>query len=170
LHWNFPLSFSWLGRLPWTATLIICILSSHSIQPAKGLHHMRHNTLHWVNQHGSARWFRVTNRCSDDIYPAIVTQAGTGPKFGGFLQVPGTSTNFTVSADWQGRIWARTNCSFNAAGIGPWNPGGADRIGKACLTGDCGGVLSCKGSVSIISQSVKRIPTNVSAPQGGNSN
>ncbi|GAB7353959.1 hypothetical protein MBLNU459_g4557t2 [Dothideomycetes sp. NU459] len=42
----------------------------------------------------------------------------------------------TVSENWQGRIWGRTNCTFN-------NQGTANGGGKACGTGDCNGALSC---------------------------
>jgi hypothetical protein len=116
----------------------------------RAIHHMKLEPLQLVNRQDSNRPFRVTNYCPVDIYPAIETQAGTGPLFGGFHAVSGNTTNFTVSADWQGRIWARTNCSFNANGTGPDQPGGLDGTGKACLTGDCGGIISCKGTVSVM--------------------
>jgi beta-mannosidase len=86
----------------------------------------------------------ITNMCSETVYPAISTQAGTGPKANGFLLASGNKQTFTVSANWQGRVWGRSNCSFNAAGTGP--PGGG--IGKACFTGDCNGAIDCKLSVS----------------------
>lgn len=83
---------------------------------------------------------RVSNLCEDTLWPGIGTQAGTGAGTGGFELASGSSRDFMVSADWQGRVWGRTNCSFNVAGNGPANPalGGA-----ACTTGDCGGVLDC---------------------------
>ncbi|KAL2006475.1 hypothetical protein VTN00DRAFT_9143 [Thermoascus crustaceus] len=108
---------------------------------------MKRAPVHWVSPRDDAsRLFRVTNLCTSDIYPAILTQAGTGPQFSGFLLNPGRSTTFTVSANWQGRIWGRTNCSFNADGSAPAQAGGIDGSGKACLTGDCGGVVECKGT------------------------
>lgn len=87
---------------------------------------------------------RVSNLCEDTLWPGIGTQAGTGAGTGGFELASGSSRDFMVSADWQGRVWGRTNCSFNVAGNGPANPalGGA-----ACTTGDCGGVLDCVATV-----------------------
>ncbi|KAF2750042.1 Osmotin, thaumatin-like protein [Sporormia fimetaria CBS 119925] len=80
----------------------------------------------------------VTNRCSDTIWPGISTQAGDGPPDMGFELQPGSSRSQTVSEDWQGRVWGRTNCSFNDAGTGP-----ANGRRKACGSGDCYGVLQC---------------------------
>lgn len=59
----------------------------------------------------------------------------------------GETKRLTVGADLQGRVWGRTNCSFNSAGTGASNTGGNDGGGAACLTGDCGGVVNCKGTV-----------------------
>ncbi|KAI9833971.1 MAG: hypothetical protein M1826_005876 [Phylliscum demangeonii] len=86
---------------------------------------------------------RITNRCKEIIYPAIGTQAGIGPKTNGFGLRPNTSRPLSVSADWQGRVWGRTNCSFNAAGTGASNRGGRDGSGRACGTGDCNGIVNC---------------------------
>lgn len=85
----------------------------------------------------------VTNNCPETIYPGVSTQSGEGPKQSGFKLDPGKSSNQTVSEDWQGRVWGRTNCSFNDAGTGP-KDGGA----KACGTGDCNGLVNCKVGVS----------------------
>lgn len=85
----------------------------------------------------------ISNNCAETIWPGIGSQAGTGPGTGGFELAPGNSTNWTVSADWQGRVWGRTNCSFNALGNGASNINGNDGSGAACDTGDCGGVLDC---------------------------
>jgi len=81
----------------------------------------------------------VTNRCSEDIYPGISTQSGKGPKENGFKLTPGETKNQTVSEDWQGRVWGRTNCTFNSDGSGP-----AEGRGKACRSGDCNGKLDCQ--------------------------
>jgi len=86
----------------------------------------------------------VTNNCADDIYPGITTQSGTGPSQTGFQLSSGSTNNLTVSPDWQGRIWGRTNCSFNSDGTGPSN----NSPGKACGTGDCNGILNCQVTVS----------------------
>jgi len=84
----------------------------------------------------------ITNKCADIIYPGIVTQAGKGPASQGFRLDSGTNKQQTVSTDWQGRIWGRTNCSFNAQGT-------AQGGGAACSTGDCGGTVNCAATVSI---------------------
>lgn len=81
----------------------------------------------------------VTNGCPETIWPAISTQSGDGPGLNGFELLPGKTVNQTVSEDWQGRVWGRTNCSFNAEGTGPKEGGG-----RACRSGDCNGILNCK--------------------------
>lgn len=91
---------------------------------------------------------RITNKCDETLWPGIGTQAGTGAGTGGFELAAGKSRELEVSADWQGRVWGRTNCSFNAAGTGASNLNGHDGSGAACGTGDCGGVLSCVLTVS----------------------
>jgi Thaumatin family len=91
---------------------------------------------------------KITNNCEDTIWPAIASQAGTGPSTGGFKLETGTSKDLTVSADWQGRVWGRTNCTFNAEGTGPSNLNGINGGGQACQTGDCNGVLNCVVTVS----------------------
>lgn len=85
----------------------------------------------------------ITNQCSEVIYPAIATQAGTGPRVQGFSLDQGETRELTVGADWQGRVWGRTNCSFNSLGSGPSNAGGNNGGGSACATGDCNGVIDC---------------------------
>jgi hypothetical protein len=99
---------------------------------------------------------RVTNNCPGTIWPAIGTQHGLGPGLGGFELVPGKTMAFLVGPTWQGRVWGRTNCSFNEDGTGPSNLNGWDGSGQACLTGDCLGVLDCEYSV--------RLPTTKPLP------
>lgn len=77
----------------------------------------------------------VVNSCQDTIYPAILTQGGTGPSKTGWQAKSGSNQTVYVSADWQGRVWARTNCTWNASGAS----------GTSCSTGDCGGLQACKG-------------------------
>lgn len=96
---------------------------------------------------------KVTNRCLDVIHPGVSTQTGAGPSTHGFELKSGTSRTLTVGSNWQGRVWGRTNCSFNAAGTGASNRGGLNGAGKACMTGDCSGLLDCKVSVSESSDS-----------------
>ncbi|KAJ4360460.1 uncharacterized protein N0V89_001023 [Didymosphaeria variabile] len=81
----------------------------------------------------------VTNNCPEVIYPGISTQSGEGPMQNGFKLEPGDSHNQTVSEDWQGRVWGRTNCSFNDDGTKPGDGGP-----KACGSGDCNGVVNCR--------------------------
>jgi len=80
----------------------------------------------------------VTNNCPEIIYPGISTQSGDGPKESGFKLDPGQTRNQTVSEDWQGRVWGRTNCSFNDDGTGP-----KSGHGRACRSGDCNGIVNC---------------------------
>jgi hypothetical protein len=90
----------------------------------------------------------VSNRCQEALWPAVDTQAGTGAGIGGFMLEPGTSRNLTVGDDWAGRVWGRTNCTFNANGTAS-----SQGSGPACSTGDCGAVMSCKGVVSFCNRS-----------------
>lgn len=89
----------------------------------------------------------VSNMCPETIWPGIGTQAGTGTGIGGFALKSGESKSMTVSADWQGRVWGRTNCSFAVGGNGASNANGNDGSGAACTTGDCGGLLDCSITV-----------------------
>lgn len=119
------------------------VYAAHDVN---AIHHMKRSPVIMDTNVASDRTFRITNYCPVDIYPAIYTQAGTGPTFGGYVAAPGNTTSFGVSADWQGRIWARTNCTFNDNGTAPAVSGGLNGTGEACLTGDCGGVLNCQGT------------------------
>lgn len=95
---------------------------------------------------------KITNNCAETIWPAIASQTGTGPDTGGFELKPGTSKDLKVGGDWQGRVWGRTNCSFNADGSGASNLNGNNGGGQACQTGDCNGVLSCVVTVCFFLQ------------------
>ncbi|KAK4229983.1 thaumatin family-domain-containing protein [Podospora fimiseda] len=86
----------------------------------------------------------ITNNCGETIWPGLATQNGIGPGTGGFELSPRESRRMFVSPDWQGRIWGRTNCSFNADGTGPSNLNGVNGLGFACLTGDCFARLDCE--------------------------
>lgn len=102
---------------------------------------MKREALHWVAARDSDVAIQVTNNCGENIYPAITTGAGTGPPSSGFLLEPGETLSQLVSSNWQGRVWARTNCTFNAEGTAS-----ANGSGPACLTGDCGGTVKCLGA------------------------
>ena len=110
---------------------------------------MKRQPLAYVSRRDENVPLVVKNLCAETIYPGIVTQAGTAPSSGGFELQSGQTKNLTVGADWQGRVWGRTNCSFNAAGTGPSNDGGLNGGGVACGTGDCGGIIDCKATVCI---------------------
>uniref|UniRef100_A0ACD5W6M0 Uncharacterized protein n=1 Tax=Avena sativa TaxID=4498 RepID=A0ACD5W6M0_AVESA len=70
----------------------------------------------------------VINKCPYTVWP------GATPLGGGTKLDPGQSTSFKAEAGTQSiRIWGRTGCNFDANGQG------------SCTTGDCGGVLACKG-------------------------
>ena len=86
---------------------------------------------------------RITNNCGETIWPGLGTQHGRGPGLGGFELGAGGTRDFRVSWDWQGRVWGRTNCSFNANGTGPSQLNGVNGNGAACTTGDCFGVVDC---------------------------
>ena len=78
------------------------------------------------------RSITITNSCADDIWPALLTSNNTGPYQSGFHLASQKSVQLWVSNDWTGRIWARTNCSFNdSRSTGP------------CFTGSCANVLNC---------------------------
>jgi hypothetical protein len=110
---------------------------------AEGLHHMAIKAPLKTNRRKTdITPLLVTNRCPESIWPGISTQSGSGPSENGFELKPGETKNQTVSEDWQGRLWGRTNCSFNDDGSAA-----ASGRGKACATGDCAGALNCKTGV-----------------------
>ncbi|KAF2099227.1 Osmotin, thaumatin-like protein [Rhizodiscina lignyota] len=76
----------------------------------------------------------ITNSCRDTIWPGIETQGGDGPDSNGFELQPASQKNLSVAINWNGRVWARTNCTFDSIGTG------------SCGTGDCGGKLNCTGT------------------------
>ena len=115
------------------------------------MHHMQRPPVAWVVQRDSSVPLVVTNKCQEVIYPGVLTQSGSPPSSGGFKLNSGETKNFTVGQDWQGRVWGRTNCTFNSAGTGPGNTGGNNGGGRACGTGDCGGIINCKGTVCDLS-------------------
>lgn len=90
----------------------------------------------------------IVNSCDETIWPGILTQHGVGPGTGGFALEPNETRAMLVSWDWQGRVWGRANCSFNAEGDGPAQPMGVNGWGAACESCDCGGQLDCSVAVS----------------------
>ncbi|KAK3143206.1 hypothetical protein QOZ80_4BG0359960 [Eleusine coracana subsp. coracana] len=78
----------------------------------------------------SARVFTIVNRCKTSIWPAAIPGDSFGG--GGFELQPGQSAVFKAPVSWtSGRIWARTECSFDSRGNG------------TCATGSCGPTLKC---------------------------
>ena len=81
------------------------------------------------------RSITITNLCPNDLWPAVLTTNNTGPYTQGFHLAAQSSLQLWVSDDWTGRVWARTNCSFNYT----TNTG-------SCFTGSCGNTLNCTQS------------------------
>lgn len=115
--------------LIWTAVWLDLLASAHAV------HHMKQRFDERAST--STVPLVVANWCPDTIYPGILTQGGTGPSAGGFALTTNANKSMTVSSDWQGRVWGRTNCSFSSSGQGTGNNG------QACTTGDCAGALAC---------------------------
>lgn len=129
--------------LPAILRIYTAFLALSSIPITHGLHHMSQKAPVRVDRRKEPITpLIVTNNCPEVIYPGISTQSGRGPSQNGFKLDPGQSNNQTVSEDWQGRVWGRTNCSFNDDGTGPEDGGS-----KACGSGDCNGVVNCKVGV-----------------------
>jgi hypothetical protein len=101
-----------------------------------------------VYEHYTPIRLTVSNECGEPIWPGILTQGGIGPGTGGFELQPGDQKVMFVSDDWAGRVWGRTNCSFNHDGTGPNTQFGVNGYGGSCLTGDCNGRLDCQVAVS----------------------
>ena len=81
------------------------------------------------------RTFTLVNNTTQTIWAGSQGNSGqVAPGNGGWAMAPGSIFTVTVSDTWGGRFWGRTHCNFNGAGVG------------SCETGDCGGVLSCKGA------------------------
>ena len=128
-------------------TFFACVILM--AQGTAAIHHMKRPALAWVSPRDSSVPLVVSNLCTETIYPGILTQSGTSPSSSGFKLNSGDSKNLTVGSDWQGRVWGRTNCSFNPQGTGPANTGGLDGNGQACGSGDCNGVVNCQVTVRI---------------------
>ncbi|RDX88010.1 Osmotin-like protein OSM34, partial [Mucuna pruriens] len=72
--------------------------------------------------------FNITNRCNYTVWAAAVPGGGVRLDTNQSWSI--NVTNGTTG----GRIWGRTNCTFDSAGRGK------------CLTGDCNGVLQCNNT------------------------
>ncbi|KAK0787155.1 hypothetical protein LTR02_002590 [Friedmanniomyces endolithicus] len=117
-----------MSALPLTSLLLLALTASAE-------HSMSRPRLSQRQGGNNNRPILISNWCTETIYPAILTQGGTGPSTTGYAAQPNTNLTVYVSSDWQGRVWGRTNCTFSSSGGG----------GSSCTTGDCGGLQACKG-------------------------
>lgn len=131
------------------------------ILPTVNPHHLDEPAIHFVNTRDSERPLRISNYCPEVLYPAILTVSGTGPASSGFRLEPGATQAQTVSADWRGRVWGRTNCTFNSDGSVPVSGQG----GRACGTGDCGYFVKCLGAVGSLFQNIILLTFRAIHPQ-----
>ncbi|RDX79032.1 Thaumatin-like protein, partial [Mucuna pruriens] len=77
----------------------------------------------------------IANNCKEGVWPGILGNRGQpSPKDGGFYLGSGEETVVQVPKGWSGRIWGRQGCFFDQQRGKGW-----------CETGDCGGLLQCKG-------------------------
>ncbi|KAJ2904913.1 hypothetical protein MKZ38_006954 [Zalerion maritima] len=92
---------------------------------------------------------KISNMCPETVWPGIVSASGLGPGTGGFELPPGHTLGLYVGSTWAGRVWGRTNCSFNAGGTGPSGDAAGATMNMACMTGDCFGILDCEQSGAV---------------------
>lgn len=145
-----------ISRLPITQ-LCTALLILSDVPLVNGAHHMAAKAPRKLHRRKlDITPLLVTNHCPDTIWPGISTQSGKGPSQNGFELKPGETKNQTCSEDWQGRVWGRTNCTFNSDGTGPASGGG-----KACMSGDCNGALNCQVGVSSNTQFVGGAPADM---------
>jgi len=77
------------------------------------------------------RNIKITNNCPEGLYPAIIGSGGIPLSQTGFYLASNDARTVSVPSSWVGRVWARTNCTF-------------DRNGRGyCSTGDCDKKLMC---------------------------
>ena len=77
------------------------------------------------------RTLTLVNRLGQTIWPAIAADPTHPVAATGWKLAPGASLSFPIPDHWDVRVWARTGCTFNAAGNGH------------CVTGDCAGHFQC---------------------------
>ncbi|KAI7730615.1 hypothetical protein M8C21_009110 [Ambrosia artemisiifolia] len=84
------------------------------------------------NNGASGTTITVVNDCVFTVWPAIYGSPDLN--ITGFELTEDSSRSFQTPANWTGRMWARTGCSFNGSGHG------------SCKIGDCGsGQMRCNG-------------------------
>ncbi|XP_062206200.1 thaumatin-like protein 1 [Phragmites australis] len=86
---------------------------------------------------GEAATFTFVNRCTDTVWPGVLSNAGSPPlEPTGFELQPGGARAVPAPSGWSGRMWARTGCAQDGA---------TGRL--VCATGDCGsGASECAGA------------------------
>src|SRR6185312_14948065 len=72
------------------------------------------------------RTLTMVNRLDETIWPAIAADPKHPISATGWVLAPGASLTILIPDHWDVRLWARTGCSFNAAGVG------------SCVTSGCG--------------------------------
>ncbi|XP_010256852.1 PREDICTED: thaumatin-like protein [Nelumbo nucifera] len=76
----------------------------------------------------------IVNNCNESVWPGILGTIGQPtPNDGGFHLNSGEESVVDVPDKWSGRIWGRQGCCFDENGKG------------SCETGDCGGLVNCRG-------------------------
>ena len=68
----------------------------------------------------------MVNHLSQTIWPAIAADPKHPISATGWVLAPGASLSILIPDHWDVRLWARTGCAFNAAGVG------------SCVTSGCG--------------------------------
>jgi hypothetical protein len=84
------------------------------------------------------RVITFVNKASQTVWPAAQASDQHPLAVTGWVLPPGATLSFLIPDHYNGRIWGRTGCSFDAAGHGH------------CVTGDCNGKFQCgyAGSVA----------------------
>ncbi len=88
--------------------------------------------------HPAGKWgagtrnFTIQNRCDKTLWIGLIAEATADLTGDGFPLDQGTTVLYEIPGEWKsGRIWGRTECTFDSSGKG------------SCLTGDCGGQAKC---------------------------
>ena len=87
-----------------------------------------------VNAPAGDREITIVNNWNETIWAATNPDAQYPIPVTGWELQPGQSVSFAVNERWGGRVWGRTGCSFNSAGVGQ------------CTSGSCGDLFQCQGS------------------------
>jgi hypothetical protein len=82
---------------------------------------------------GATRLVTFVNKTSQTIWVAAAPNASTPLAATGWVLPVGRSVTIAAPNNLNTRFWGRTGCVFNSDGTGH------------CQTGDCGGLLECKG-------------------------